>query len=338
MFEYARIGIERNRAIDAADLARCRAVIASLSGAQDGPDRFGAERNWISPAGQVAHGDVGVGHLTTFDDAFVGTLRHHCHVFTGYHLTDLLTGRHTPSWTDLVRVPDAELWPDWSIPMHLAMRALVPPDLIWDPPLVAGEVGFDVDGRCVNRDVVGYQERINLLHEGGVLDRLRGLDRPRVLEIGGGYGALALILTRLIPRADYTIVDLPSSLMFSGCYLSVAQHSHVVAPVEPTSAAPAIRLVPNHAAADRLRGERFDLAINTMSFAEMPEAVVDAYGDLIAATLAPGGVLFEQNFDMGALDTQHFCTPETVLARHFATCRSVGSGCFMGVPRLWSRA
>ena len=338
MFEYPLIGLASNRPIPDDALARCRALVAAIAAAAPHATDFGRETDWLSPDGKLAYGGITQADLAHFDDAFVRSLRHHCYVFTGYHLRDLIDGTRTPSWTDAVTgaLPDAAAWQDWCVPVHLTQRTLVPAALLYDPPRIAGEVGFDIDGRCVNRDVVAYQERLNLLHEGGVLDRLRALPAPRILEIGGGYGGLAHALTRLLPGARYTIVDLPSSLMYSGCYLTIAQDSHAVTlGPAPAGDAPTISLVPNHAA-EALRDVRFDLAINTLSFAEMTADVVARYGALIAATLAPDGQLFEQNFERYGPDT-HFCSPAQVLRPLFPRMRVIGTGWIWGAPRLWSR-
>jgi hypothetical protein len=228
--------------------------------------------------------------------------------------------------------------PDWSILYHLTHEMNVPPELLCVPPIVAGEVGYLVKGRCVNRDVVCYQDRISLMHLGGVIERLRRLERPRILEIGGGYGGLAYFLTRFLPQARYTIVDLPSSLMYSGCYLTIAQKSHTVeawrGEADPGDAG--VTLVSN-ALADELRPQRFDLAINTLSFAEMTAPVVRSYGELIAQVLAPGGQLFEQNYPIYGPDS-NFCTPADVLKDIFPVRRDVPGALLFGPPRLWSMA
>jgi hypothetical protein len=44
---------------------------------------------------------------------------------------------------------------------------------------------------------------------------------PRILEIGGGYGALAYWFKQAFPRASYSIVDLPECILFSRLYLSL---------------------------------------------------------------------------------------------------------------------
>jgi hypothetical protein len=228
-------------------------------------------------------------------------------------------------------------WPDWSIPAFLAYRQDLAPEYFPTPPLVAGEVGFNVFGTCVNRDFIGYLERIKLLADTGILDRLRRLERPRILEIGGGYGGLAYFLTRILPKASYVLVDLPSSLMHSGCYLGVAQATHPVRLSDGAARDPAdgIELVVNSAAGN-LGDRRFDLAINTASFAEMPAPVVRGYGALIRDTLADDGVLFEQNINIGAFGRDNFCSPELVLAALFPHCRPLPGSLVWGNARLWS--
>jgi hypothetical protein len=85
-----------------------------------------------------------------------------------------------------------------------------------------GEIGWSVDGRLVSHDVIAYQERIMLLYEGGVLDKLRmAWKRPRILEIGGGFGAIASAVSDMVGAQEYVICDLPESLMFSGLYKKI---------------------------------------------------------------------------------------------------------------------
>ncbi len=53
------------------------------------------------------------------------------------------------------------------------------------------------------------------------LESVRALGREprRVLEIGGGYGALARVFKLAYPRVTYVIVDLPESLFYARCFL-----------------------------------------------------------------------------------------------------------------------
>jgi hypothetical protein len=332
------LDLDSNRPISDTELARCAHLVAELSRA-GGPAgaAFGDEAAWTAPDGVTVHGGMSAYTLGRFNPDFVRRLRLHTHIFTAYHLDDILTGSRTPSWTDNMQHAFPGGWPDWSIPAFRRYCRGLPDDLIATAPLVAGEVGYKVDGRCVNRDVVTYQERLLLLHWSGLLDWLRRLERPRILEIGGGYGALALFLTGLLPNAEYVIVDLPSSLMYSGCYLTVAQTSHAVevAGGRRSDAPRRIELMPNGAAA-ALLPRRFDLAINTASFAEMPADVVRSYATLIHATLAPNGFLFEQNVSLDMLGRANFCAPETILKEVFPVHEEIAGTYMWGTPRVWS--
>jgi len=172
----------------------------------------------------------------------------------------------------------------------------IPPRWRVSPPKMLGEVGWDVDGVVVNHDTIVYQERITLMARSGILPRLEALpEPPRILEIGGGYGALTLALKRLFPAARCAIVDLPESLVFSGMYLRLVDPKADLR-IWPSRREADYLLVPNHAAT--LLEGRWDLVINTLSFSEMSERQVRVYVELIRDRwLKPDGEFFEQNQD-----------------------------------------
>jgi hypothetical protein len=182
-----------------------------------------------------------------------------------------------------------------------------------------------------------------------LVERLSALDRARVLpslatghatimEIGAGYGALALALKLALPRATYCVVDLPDSLKLSGCFLATRQDAPVML---VTSAAirlgKAAILLCAATAIDLLEGLSIDLAINTLSFSEMAPAEVDRYAAFLHRNLAPGGILFEQNMDNTHLGGENFCDPHAILTRYFSGQRSVPGRFTKGTPRIWSR-
>lgn len=182
---------------------------------------------------------------------------------------------------------------------HHRLIAGLPAAYVLRAPAMLGEVGHVVEGGIVNHDTNAYQERINLLHAAGILERLQrrveaGLP-VRICEIGGGYGALAHWFRHAFPTASYTIVDLPESLLFSRLYLTLTL------PGVPTGFGPSevrygIRFVPNHMA-EELAGP-FDLVLNTLSMSEMSEHQVRKYAHLMRrAWLADDGLFFEQNQD-----------------------------------------
>jgi len=89
------------------------------------------------------------------------------------------------------------------------------------------------------------------------LDSVFAKQPPDVLEAvgAGGHGALACALTSIFPKAQYTICDLPESLLFSGLYLSLAAKRQVrvlaaadVAEENLAQPSATIELVPNYLA------------------------------------------------------------------------------------------
>ena len=82
-------------------------------------------------------------------------------------------------------------------------------------------IGFRLDdGRFVSADIARFQRTVSTLSRRGVLGELsRSESSPLVIEIGGGYGGLAVHLSRILKRCRYILVDLPETLVFSASYL-----------------------------------------------------------------------------------------------------------------------
>ena len=155
-------------------------------------------------------------------------------------------------------------------------------------PAMCGEFGHLIDGRLVNDSILRWQELIQALWNCGVLPELASRDALDVLEIGGGYGALAHHLSRLLPRARYTIVDLPETLLLSASYLTLLHGPERVALVRAapdlaseSASRATFLLLPNHGVS-WLQERRFDLAINIQSFQEMTAAQLETYLSFIA--------------------------------------------------------
>jgi hypothetical protein len=207
----------------------------------------------------------------------------------GLHAADPIPDRFEDRWPNRCHA----LMTHWS-----ALAADVPDRLIFRPPNVLGETGWRDGETIVNPDTIDYQERINLLARSGLINRFAGR-APRILEIGGGYGALALALTGIMEPSQYVICDLPESLLFSGMYLALAQSSPVRIATPSRGLSPSAKseicLLPNYLAQPLLAGERFDLVINTLSMSEMTPHQVTIYGRLISAAIGDTGAFFEQN-------------------------------------------
>lgn len=195
-------------------------------------------------------------------------------------------------------------------------------------PSICGEVGTRVRGGYLNYDTFAYQERVNLLVDGGAAAHLDGIAAPTILEIGGGYGALARALCRSFPRARYVICDLPESLMYAGLYLASAGVSVAVWPRRAR-----VTLLPNYRFGEM--PAPVDLAINTLSMSEMTEAQVHAYCEGLKPLLGDAGMFFEQNQDnthLGMLNAP------VIVAQHFGTGRRIDlpyHGIHQGAATFW---
>lgn len=184
-------------------------------------------------------------------------------------------------------------------------KPMTPDEALFVPPPICGEVGLDLNGVIVNHDTVAYQERLLLLHKIGLLEFLREkIDQDgvaRVLEIGGGYGALARQIKQLLPQVAYTICDLPEAMYFSAPYLALALpelETHFANDAaDSLDSAAAIHFVPNYAFPVVAPGKRFDLVINTLSMSELSPHQVQTYGAMISRAIGGTGLFFEQNYD-----------------------------------------
>ena len=248
------------------------------------------------------------------DYQILNRLRFFSQAFTGYQLMTFRHAEHLPAVT---RVPDEKLYDDW-LGRRLARPDTwvykwrdftkdLPPELVISPPHKLGEVGWNVNGVVVSRDTYVYQERVNLLYESGVLSRLLEIAkrRPvRILEVGGGYGALARAISGIIKPLQYVICDIPESLIFSAIYLTTTlpeKSVTVEAHAERLSlAGEGIKLLANYSFPKMVeQAEQFDLVINTSSFSELSERQLKIYAQGIATCIGKDGLFYEQNLPIG---------------------------------------
>ena len=246
-------------------------------------------------------------HVRDGDYNVLNRLRFWVQCFSGYNLKQLscefehekigcIPGKG-PQQTNSSRTD-----PDQWVKMWVEFTKAIPPSLRFSPRIMLGEIGWLVDDIVVNHDTYVYQERVNILQEAEIVTWLQGLGRaPRILEIGGGYGALTYALRRIFPSAVCVICDLPESLLFSGLYLTLCERDETEL-AEPENdgaielSKPGVTLLSNYQLHMLLdQHASFDLVINTLSMSEMTKAQVNAYAAAIGRVIGRSGVFFEQN-------------------------------------------
>jgi hypothetical protein len=310
------------------DLDRARQIAKEVAGLVDGRERYLAIRD-VPRAFGLPAANWGIAAKNPFlqqyrrvlqcDETQVRYLRAFTQMFVGFSLYEMRGGVGTPIVAQIGEYPDAVIGARLSrnlpyVETWLRLTERMPAELLFRPPRRFGEIGHDVDGVIVNHDTVAYQERLNLLHKAGVLDR------RRILEIGAGYGALASWFLDTFPGCHYTIIDLPECLLFSELYLSLPR---------PDDAP--LRFVPNYAAGELK--EPFDLVINTLSMSEMSEAQIRHYATLLREHwLTEGGVFFEQNQDNRRVG---FTDAAAILAAELPDRLPIATGT-QGTAHLWS--
>jgi SAM-dependent methyltransferase len=301
------------------------------------------------------------------DYSIINALRLFSFSYTGFQL---LTQKHTPDLPDQLKVlargvpidadeqlarlaVDPEIPSKFYIQSYLEATRHLPDLLHVSPPRMFGEVGWLVNGKIVSHDTLAYLERLALLSYSGKLWELihrksfaspgSFSGRPRILEIGSGYGGLAYYLKTLIPGARYFCVDLPESLLFSSIYLSTLfpNDNNVLVTQQNigdlAKDGSGFTFVPNYLFdACVARGLEFDLVINTLSMSEMLEKQVRYYCRGIAKLLGSRGVFFEQNQNNKAIG---FINASEIIAEYLPY-RLPLSCAFrpltQGQPHLWA--
>lgn len=106
----------------------------------------------------------------------------------------------------------------------------------------------------------------------------------RVIEIGGGYGALARIFKIMNRDITYMIIDLPESLFFAHVFLSLNFPNASIAYINENKKIDLDKydfvLIPVQFY-QSLSNDEFDIVINTGSLQEMPDITVKFWMDFI---------------------------------------------------------
>jgi SAM-dependent methyltransferase len=346
---YPRILLRDNRKLSAAEAERAREICQHVGQFVTQRDEYirahgldprfcYPDANWSASANDYFRT---VDKVLAAEYDVINRLRLFMVFFSGYSLRHAARVVGPPSFEEIPADFDAKMEsmlkkPDRWVARWMRIARRVPHDYRFSPPRMLGEIGWEIDGVVVNHDTYVCQERLNLLYDSGVFDwlseRLAARGTLRILEIGAGYGALALKIKSLFPASEYWICDLPESLLFSALYLSL------VRPDCPCGFAQQVRYgfvyMPNYMVSE-LRGT-FDVAINTLSFSEMSEHQLRLYAVKLRELLE-GGILFEQN-----QDNRHvgLLCAEDVLTEYFAFHKRIlpesNWKVTQGAPNLWA--
>jgi len=228
---------------------------------------------------------------------------------------------------------------------YLKMIKGLPDEMIARPPKMMGEIGWEIKGNVVNQDVLGYQERLSLLHSSGIIGKLKPREKLNILEIGSGYGGLAYFIKKIFPQASIYLCDLPESLVYPSIYLSLSMPEcdhRILAGDEGESIESDAGFVclPNYMF-DRLQGMSFDLVINTLSFSGMSVEQVRDYSCGIKKMIGSEGFFFEQNQDnrpIGNINAQDIIS-EIFAGKTFSEKRNQGTAnVWTNLVREWSQA
>jgi putative sugar O-methyltransferase len=163
-----------------------------------------------------------------------------------------------------------------------------------------------------------------LWHAGFLMRILEHVDTPspRILEIGGGYGGLAMLFAYGGRCGQYVIADLAESLIFAYAFLRLTFPDATVrlcadsGDFERASDADFV-LVPAQYTGE-LAGQSFDVAVNTGSIQEMPMPTARYYMDLIQNQLDVD-YFYSMNYLFEAKDNTREAAQAEVAFRNLAS-------------------
>jgi hypothetical protein len=206
-------------------------------------------------------------YVRTLPDEELKSIRHHTWHLTGDRY-DVYLSMRSDSLRYLIGLYES------SLPRLGGFRPQEPAD----------GLGIDTQYGRLNSGIVRYAVVVADLHSAGQLPRKGPL---RFVELGGGYGGLALMCMQFNPDLSYVICDLEETLFFQGVFLSLHLGADKVKLIrgeggELDNLQPGcVYLLPQSRAA-ALQSANFDLAINQQSMQEMTEDQVERYCELIA--------------------------------------------------------
>ena len=133
-------------------------------------------------------------------------------------------------------------------------------------------------GLVSGRGIVSFRVPQAMYQAWRVARLVKGIARPKVLEIGGGLGRTAFYARQFGIR-DYTIVDIPVSSLAQGYFLGRTLGEESVALFGEAAAEDRVKIVPPGFFLDGT--ERYDLVVNVDSLTEIGRAAADQYWSAI---------------------------------------------------------
>jgi putative sugar O-methyltransferase len=177
------------------------------------------------------------------------------------------------------------------------------------------EIGAPAAQRFADFPVpVDYHDLSQIYFASSLERALSGRPAAWVLEIGGGYGALAAKLRRIDAGSRFVLIDLPETLAIQRWYLSFAMpgarligykeycHLGIQSSLEQAD----VLLLPP-AVIGELPAGIFDAAINIRSFAEMTTGYVGFYVSEIERVLKGNGTFYCVNNMQKITSGDQFC-------------------------------
>ncbi|HEY7611108.1 MAG TPA: putative sugar O-methyltransferase [Alphaproteobacteria bacterium] len=231
------------------------------------------------------------------------------------------------------------------------MKCATPHRMRYAAPPILFEAGWREDGGVVNHDVAILQERMQFIYVSGVADHLEQFGRFMVLELGSGYGGMALAFTRAFPNCTYVLCDIPQVLAIAYAYLNVARPDaqHFVAttdglrradlpqvlanPVEVMKT-PGFMYIPNYTLPDYEDRLRPVFAFNAMSLHEMSGPAIDYYCRTVPKLLESQSGLF---FEVNTLPGVPNAVIDGPLKNSFSHCLEIDLPSLAFRPRIWSQ-
>jgi putative sugar O-methyltransferase len=144
-------------------------------------------------------------------------------------------------------------------------------------PLIGNPIGFEVDGAIFTADSFRHN-----FYARRIADLLSDIEKPAVLEIGGGFDGVAYhLLSRIRREFKYIDFDLPAVAILAAYFLLTAFPSMRIGLYGEVGSADPFRaydvvIFPNFAL-PWLTDMSADLCFNSCSFAEMDELTVREY-------------------------------------------------------------